>query len=175
MVPMNLRGRDERDALGNRVGMFNILLPVGESRPERRLARIVEQTRAAKSDRRGAAAPFLVEALTLLPGAAFRWIARHAIGRVNVSLTNVPGVPAQRWMAGARVDAIYGFASVVEGTPLIVAMVSYAGEMEIGIDTDPEAIPDPHRIAVLFEEALAELEQLAAGGDGANGGGSGGA
>lgn len=161
MVPMNLRGRDERDALGNRVGMFNIRLPVGEARPEQRLARIVEQTRAAKSDRRGAAAPILVEALTLLPGAAFRWIARHAIGRVNVSLTNVPGVPVQRWMAGARVDAIYGFASVVEGTPLIVAMVSYAGEMEIGIDTDPEAIPDPHRIAELFEEALAELERLA--------------
>jgi WS/DGAT/MGAT family acyltransferase len=166
MVPMNLRGRDERDTLGNRVGMFNVVLPVGEPRPDRRLARIVEQTRAAKSDRRGAAAPLLVEALTLLPGPAFRWIARHAIGRVNVACTNVPGVPTHRWMAGARVDAIHPFASVVEGTPLILAMLSYAGQMEIGIDTDPEAIPDPHRIALLFEEALAELEQLAAAGDG---------
>ena len=165
MVPMNLRGRDERDTLGNRVGMFNIALPVGDPRPERRLTRIVEQTRAAKSDRRGAAAPFLVEALALLPGLAFRWIARHSIGRVNVACTNVPGMPTRRWMAGARVDAIYPFASVVEGTPLILAMVSYAGQMEIGIDTDPEAIPDPHRIALLFEDALAELEGLAAGAD----------
>ncbi len=162
MVPMNLRGQDERDTLGNRVGVFNVVLPVGEPKVERRLARIVEQTRAAKSDRRGAAAPFLVEALTLLPAPAFRWLGRNAIGRVNVACTNVPGVPTRRWMAGARVDAIYPFASVVEGTPLILALVSYAGQMELGIDTDPEAIPDPHRIALLFEEALADLEKLAA-------------
>jgi diacylglycerol O-acyltransferase len=163
MVPMNLRGRDERDTLGNRVGMFNILLPVGEARPDRRLARIVEQTRAAKADRRGAAAPFLVEALTLLPGGALRWLAQHALGRVNVACTNVPGVPMTRWMAGARVEAMYPFASVVEGTPLVVALLSYGGDMQIGIDTDPEAIPDPHRIATLFEEALAELERLSEG------------
>lgn len=163
MVPMNLRGGDERAALGNRVGMFNIVLPVGEARAERRLARIVEQTRAAKTDRRGAAAPLAVEALTLLPGAVLRWLARRSLGRVNVACTNVPGVATARWMAGACVEAIYPFGSVVEGTPLVMALLSYAGRMQIGIDTDPEAIPDPHRITRLFEEALDELEQLAAG------------
>jgi WS/DGAT/MGAT family acyltransferase len=164
MVPMNLRGEGERAVLGNRVGMFNIVLPVGEARAERRLARIHEQTQSAKSDRRGAAAPLAVEALTLLPGAALRVLARRALGRVNVACTNVPGVETQRFLAGARVDAIHPFASVVEGTPLVMAMLSYAGRMQIGIDTDPEAIPDPHRIAVLFEEELGVLERLASGG-----------
>jgi WS/DGAT/MGAT family acyltransferase len=160
MVPMNLRGRGERDALGNRVGMFRIALPVGERDPRRRLARIVEQTSAAKADRRAAAAPFLVEALALLPGAAMRWIARRSLGRVNVACTNVPGVPEPRTLAGARIESIFPFASVVEGTPLVVALLSYAGHMEVGIDTDPEAIPDPHRITDLFEAALAEYEKL---------------
>jgi len=161
LVPMNLRGRDERDALGNRVGMFTIALPVGEKQLARRLARIVEQTRAAKLDRRGAAAPLLVEALTLLPGAVLRLLARGALGRVNVACTNVPGTRHPRWLAGARVESIHPFASVVEGTPLVMALLSYAGKMEIGIDTDPEAIPDPHRIAALFGAALDELEALA--------------
>jgi WS/DGAT/MGAT family acyltransferase len=161
LVPMNLRGRDERDALGNRVGMFTIALPVGEKQMARRLARIVEQTRAAKLDRRGAAAPLLVEALTLLPGAVLRLFARGAVGRVNVACTNVPGTRHPRWMAGARIESIHPFASVVEGTPLVMALLSYAGKMEIGIDTDPEAIPDPHRIAALFGAALDELEALA--------------
>jgi WS/DGAT/MGAT family acyltransferase len=161
LVPMNLRGRDERDTLGNRVGMFTIALPVGEKQVARRLARIVEQTRAAKQDRRGAAAPLLVEALTLLPGAALRLLARGALGRVNVACTNVPGTQHPRWMAGARVESIHPFASVVEGTPLVMALLSYAGKMEIGIDTDPEAIPEPHRIAALFSAALDELETLA--------------
>jgi hypothetical protein len=64
-------------------------------------------------------------------------------------------------MAGARIESIYPFASVVEGTPLVMALLSYAGRMEIGIDTDPEAIPDPHRITTLFEAALGEYEALA--------------
>jgi WS/DGAT/MGAT family acyltransferase len=161
MVPMNLRGRVEGDAMGNRVGMFNVQLPVGERKPAKRLRLIQKQTRAAKEDGRGAAAPLFVEALTALPGGAFRLLARQALGQVNVSCTNVPGAPDRRYMAGTAVEAIYPFASVVEGTPLVMALLSYAGTMNIGIDTDPEAIPDPHRIAELFETSLAELEALA--------------
>jgi diacylglycerol O-acyltransferase len=161
MVPMNLRGRDERNRLGNRVGTFNIVLPVSESHPARRLERIETQTRAAKLDKRGAAAPFLVQVLTLIPGAAFGWMARRSLGRVNVACTNVPGVAEPRWIGTARIRAIHPFASVVEGTPLVVALLSYAGSMDVGIDTDPEAIPDPHRISELLEEALQEYETLA--------------
>jgi WS/DGAT/MGAT family acyltransferase len=161
MVPMNLRGSDESHVLGNRVGVINIRLPVGERRPERRLQLIVQQTRSAKSDRRGASYPFLLDLLALVPGAAFRWLGQQALGRVNVACTNVPGVTEPRYMAGARIEAIYPFASVVEGTPVIVAMLSYAGRMDIGIDTDPEAIPDPHRVVVHFEAALKEMETLA--------------
>jgi len=166
MVPMNLRGRDEMDRLGNRVGTFNIVLPVSERDPVQRLERIASQTRAAKNDKRGAAAPFLVQVLTLLPGAAFGWMARRSLGRVNVACTNVPGVPEPRWIGKARIRAIHPFASVVEGTPLVVALLSYAGSMDIGIDTDPEAIPDPHRISELLEEALREYEALASGAPG---------
>jgi WS/DGAT/MGAT family acyltransferase len=163
LVPMNLRGSDEREALGNRVGMFRIALPVGERDAQRRLARIVEQTRAAKSDRRAAAAPLLVEALALLPGPAMRWIAQRSLGRVNVACTNVPGVAEPRALAGVAIESIFPFASVVEGTPLVVALLSYAGRMEIGVDTDPEAIPDPQRVTELFEAALREYEEAAPG------------
>lgn len=160
LVPMNLRASGERDALGNRVGMFRIALPVGERDPRRRLERIVAQTRAAKADRRGAAAPLLVEALALLPGPAMRWVARRALGRVNVACTNVPGVAERRALAGVPIESIFPFASVVEGTPLVVALLSYGEHLEVGVDSDPEAIPDPHRITALFEAALAEYEKL---------------
>jgi WS/DGAT/MGAT family acyltransferase len=160
MVPMNLRGSDEWSTLGNRVGTFNIVLPVAQKRPEARLARIVEQARAAKEDQRGAAAPFLLQPLALIPGAAFRWLARNSLGRVNVACTNIPGVRHRRYMAGAAVEAIYPFASVVEGTPVVVALLSYAERFEVGFDTDPEAIPDPHRIPELFSAGIDEMESL---------------
>jgi hypothetical protein len=137
-----------------------VQLPVGDESPEERLRLIREQTRAAKQDQRGAAAPMFVEMLTALPGGAFRLLARGAIGQVNVSCTNVPGVRRPRYMAGALVESIYPFASVVEGTPLVMALLSYAGTLHVGIDTDPEAIPDPHRIAELFETSLEVLDSL---------------
>jgi WS/DGAT/MGAT family acyltransferase len=158
MVPINLRSAGEKDALGNRVGTFTVRLPLTERDPTRRLERITAQTHAAKSDRRGAAAPLVLQGVALLPGFAMRWIARRALGRVNLACTNVPGLRERRYMAGARVEAVYPFASVVEGTPLVMALMSYAGTMNIGFDTDPEAIPDPERLHALFEEALAELE-----------------
>lgn len=161
LVPMNLRGVDESDVLGNRVGMINIALPVGESRPRRRFAKIVAQTRVAKRDRRGALYPLLARTLTLLPGSAFSWLARQAFGRVNLVCTNIPGLRERLYMAGAAIEAIYPFASPVEGTPLIMALISYADRMDIGIDTDPEAIPDPHRLSELFEAELDALEAAA--------------
>lgn len=163
LVPMNLRARDERDRLGNRVGMCTIALPISEAGPRRQLERIAAQTRRAKSDRRGAAIPFLLEALPLVPVPALRWIGQRSLGRVNVACTNIPGVDSPRWMAGARVEAIYPFASVVEGTPLVMALLSYAGRVDIGIDTDPEAIPDTERVRALFAASLDDLESLARG------------
>ncbi len=160
LVPMNLRSRRERDALGNRVGNFTVVLPVGEPDRARRLAAITDQTRAAKGDQRGASAPLLADLLALAPGPALGWLARSSLGRINVACTNVPGVGERRYIGDAAVEAIYPFASVVEGTPLVVALLSYADTLHVGIDTDPEAIPEPSRIAALLAEELDAHEAL---------------
>ncbi len=161
LVPMNLRGRDELEAMGNRVGAFSIRLPVAEPRPRRRLELVQEQTAAAKNDQRGRAAPFFVEIATTLPPVALRWIASQALGRLNVVCTNVPGVRSRRFMAGAEVEAIHPFASVVQGTPVVVALLSYAGRVYFGLDTDPEAIPDPERLIEALGEQLDVIASLA--------------
>jgi WS/DGAT/MGAT family acyltransferase len=161
MVPMNLRSRSERDGLGNRVGMFNVRLPIGEKRPDARLRDIVAQTRAAKNDQRGAAYPMLAGILPLVPTRAYEWFARQSLGKINVVCTNVPGTPERRYMAGAPVAAMYPFASPVEGTPVILALLSYAGTLHLGLDTDPESIPDPDHLTELIEQEIVAMEHLA--------------
>jgi WS/DGAT/MGAT family acyltransferase len=161
LVPMNLRGKGERDTLGNRVGNFTVVLPVGERDRAKRLAHITAQTRAAKTDQRGASAPFLADLLALVPGPVLGFVARRSLGRINVACTNVPGLRERRHIGDAQVEAIYPFASVVEGTPVVVALLSYAGNLCVGIDTDPEAIPHPERIPELFAEELDAMEKLA--------------
>ncbi len=160
MVPMSLRERDERSALGNRVGAFNVALPIGEADPMQRLALIQRQTGAAKRDRRGAVWPLLTRVLASMPGFAYRLLAQTVTGRVNLICTNVPGPPAQRYLAGATIDAIYPFAPVALGTPVSIALMSYGETYGVGIDTDPAAIPDPELLGRYLAAAVDEMEDL---------------
>lgn len=164
MVPISLRREEERHLLGNRVGMCNVALPIGETDPLRRLTRIQEQTQEAKRDRRGAAYPFLMRLLTLTPSFVIRLMARASTGRINLIVTNVPGPPEVRYLAGARIEEIYPYAPVVVGLPLSIALLSYADTYGIGIDTDPAAIPDPECLHRFLEEAADEIERVATAG-----------
>jgi WS/DGAT/MGAT family acyltransferase len=157
MVPIDLRQEHERYALGNRVGMCNIALPVGEADPLVRLELIRAQMNAAKADRRGAAYPLVMRALAFMPSFAFRLLAQAVTGRINLICTNVPGPPTVRFLAGAKIEVMYPFAPVAVGTPLSVALLSYGAVYGIGIDTDPAAIPDPE---LLRRYLVAEFDGL---------------
>lgn len=77
------------------------------------------------------------------------------------SLLGVPGPPRQRYLAGAKVEAVYPFAPVMLGTPLSIALVSYGPTFCVGIDADPAAIPDPSRIVRHLQEEIAAIEAAA--------------
>jgi diacylglycerol O-acyltransferase len=161
MVPMSLRESGDRQSLGNRVGAFNVALPVGQPDPLLRLSRIQRQTGAAKRDRRGAAWPLMMRVMASMPGFAYRLLAQTVTGRVNLICTNVPGPPLQRYLAGARIEAMYPFAPVALGTPLSIALMSYADSYGVGVDTDPAAIPDPELLTRYLAEAVDEIEDCA--------------
>ena len=161
LVPMSLRQSEDDHALGNRVGAFNVALPIGEPDALLRLARIRHQTGAAKSDRRGAAWPLMMRALASMPGFAYRLLTQMVTGRVNLICTNIPGPPVERYLAGAKIDAMYPFAPVAMGTPLSIALMSYGDTYGVGVDTDPAAIPDPELLTRFLAAAIDELEDRA--------------
>jgi diacylglycerol O-acyltransferase len=161
MVPVSLREAGERQALGNRVGALNIALPVGERDLFVRLAHIQRQTGAAKRDRRGAAWPLMMRVMTSMPAFAYRLLAQTVTGRINLICTNIPGPPTQRYLAGAKIVAMYPFAPVALGTPLSVALMSYGDTYGVGIDSDPAAIPDPELLTRYLAAAVDEIEDRA--------------
>ncbi|HUI27605.1 MAG TPA: WS/DGAT domain-containing protein, partial [Candidatus Kryptonia bacterium] len=162
IVPMNLRQDHERHALGNRVGAFSVRLPVGEPDALRRVERIHQQTRSAKSNRQGGTYKTLLQAVAIVPNVGFRALARQAAGRVHLICSNVPGPPTQRYLGGAKIEAVYPFAPVMLGTPLSIALVSYGDSYAVGIDTDPAAIPDPERLRRYLEEEINDIERQVA-------------
>lgn len=157
MVPMSVRGRDEQRALGNRVGGFTVALPLRAANPAARLARIRAQTTRAKSDGHGVGFSAIMQAAAYVPPALFRAAGQLVNGRVHLICSNVPGPPRARFLAGARIEAVHPFAPVMRGTPLSIAMMSYADRLCIGIDSDPAEIPDPQRIAALLTKEVKGL------------------
>jgi len=159
VVPMSLRDGQQKPRLGNQVGAFHVRLPVGERNLLRRLARIRHQTHTAKGSRQGAAYGALLQAVAVLPAAAFRAMARVVAGRVHLICSNVPGPPEQRYLAGAKIETVYPFAPVLLGIPLSIGLVSYGDAYGVGIDADPAAIPDPERLSQCLVAEIDDIER----------------
>ena len=161
MVPMSLREEGERHRLGNHVGAFRVMLPVRERSQAIRLAGIHAQTHAAKQGRQGAAYGAMMKLVSLIPAAVFRAAAESISGRVHLICSNVPGPRVERYLAGAKIDAVFPFAPVMLGTPLSIALISYGDRLGFGIDSDPAALPDPERVRRFLVQELDDIEKQA--------------
>ncbi len=67
----------------------------------------------------------------------------------DLTASNVPGVPASVWLAGARAERMYPLVGTI-GAAVNVTMLTYEATASVGVSTDDAAVDDP-------EELLASL------------------
>ena len=158
-IPVSLHHRDESavDA-GNRDSFLNIDLEVDEPNPLIRLDRISAETRRRKR----------------LDDADEMYDLFHALGRVghigsavqrlagsprefSLSISNVPGPREAVSVSGRPVANLFSSSEPAAHHALRISAISCAGEMGIGLCTDPNALPDIARLAEAIEASLAEL------------------
>jgi WS/DGAT/MGAT family acyltransferase len=159
MVPVNIRRQDEAGSGGNRVTMVAARLPLEEPDPRKRLARVIETTRAIKASRQAHGVEVLEEISELGLTALFARFARMtALTRpFNVVVTNVPGPQFPVYLLGARMLAAYPLVPLYRNQTLGIALFSYDGGLYWGLNADWDRVPDLHDLA----EALAlEFEAL---------------
>ncbi len=151
-VPVSLRaaGTAEGD-LGNRVGVMLAPLPLGESDPRRRLARIAAATREEKVRARRAGA-LSVMTTTLGQRLAQPLLRRQRL--VSLFVTNVPGPETPLWLAGARLLEAYPVAGIAGNVTLDVGVLSYAGDLALGVVADADAWPDLTVLTGALEESF---------------------
>lgn len=160
-IPVSLHQRNEEPGqLGNRDSFLNVDLPLAEPDPRVRLDAIRAET--AKRKRLGDAAELydFFHALARfkhLGGAAERVAASPH--EFSLSISNVPGPPAAVEVLGRPVERLYSAAEPAEHHALRVSAISSAGELGIGLCTDPEALPGVAALAEAIEASLAELRR----------------
>ena len=90
-----------------------------------------------------------------VPGAG--QILSSAIRSTDALASNLPGPPVPLFLAGASVERLVPFGPRV-GSALNVTLLSYQNDAGIGINSDPDAVPDPELLldclGAGFEEVL---------------------
>ncbi|MCW3016441.1 MAG: wax ester/triacylglycerol synthase family O-acyltransferase [Solirubrobacterales bacterium] len=76
---------------------------------------------------------------------------------LNLVLSNVPGPPLRLHMDGAPMVQVAPLSLVFDGVALNITVVSYAGQLEIGVVGDRELVPDAWELVGDIEAEFAEL------------------
>lgn len=158
-VPVSLRTIDERGALGNRIAECFAPMAVGERDPARRHARIVEAMGHLKRSGQALGAQAIAALQEFAPPAVLAQAARinYSTRFFNFVCTNVPGPPVPLYLLGRRVEQVGPVGMLVDRNAIVFVLVSYDGHLELGLNSDPEALPDLDDLARAIERSAEEL------------------
>jgi WS/DGAT/MGAT family acyltransferase len=163
-VPINLRRPEERGLaadLGNRTTMVIIRLPLGIRDPRARIAEIHRRMEEAKASPTTGLTPQLAKLLSGTPRWLFRAASVPLSSSIDLIVTNVPGLPATRFLAGAQITEAYPIAPTAPHTPVSIALYGYAGRLHVGLDADGTAMTDAGEFQAELTRSFAEIVEAA--------------
>jgi diacylglycerol O-acyltransferase len=155
MVPVSLHREQPGQASGNQGTAMLVRLPLGEPDPVRRLELIAAETAARKRRARPQTASGIL-GFVAVQRAWCRSLARQRT--VNLVVTNVPGPPVPLHLTGARLLELFPMVSLMGNVTLSVAVLSYAGQLNLTAVADRDTCPD---VAVFAQGVQATLDELA--------------
>jgi WS/DGAT/MGAT family acyltransferase len=164
LMPVNVRGGEKADVVGNQFAPARFEVPVGIDSPAERIVAIGKLCRGQRDE---PALPWLEEITNVL-GALPSALTNNLFGAMqkttDFTTSNVPGPRRTTWMSGARIDGFMPFGPMA-GASINVTAFSYDGVMHVGINMDPAAVSQPKLLVEClksgFEEVLA-IPDLAA-------------
>ena len=162
-VPVNLRGAGTAGQLGNRVGTVFAPLPVGVDDPLQRLEAVRRSMDGLKRSSQAPATFAAMRALGRTSPPLQRAVVGILVGRATAIMTNVVGPREPRYLAGVPLEALLFWVPKTGGLTLGVSILSYAGQVRLGVITDRGLVPDPEAIVAAFEAEFDELLTLAQG------------
>ncbi|HEV7771953.1 MAG TPA: wax ester/triacylglycerol synthase family O-acyltransferase [Conexibacter sp.] len=181
LVPVSIRPKDQRHALGNQIVLMRGPLPVYIRDPVARLRFVKQQMDGLKESKQAVGARVLADVQQMAPPTILAQASRLQFSTrlFNLIVTNVPGPQFPIYMLGRRMLNFFPIAFLPKSHGLAIAIMSYNGAIDFGLLGDYDALPDIETIADGIEDGLAQLRTAArakeartagarAGGDGAS-------
>ena len=159
-ITMPVSTRKDGSAGGNAFTPTRVLVPVGIEDPATRFTAIRECLDATKRERAMGAVAGMAGVANLLPTSVAVRLARQQVETVDFATSNVRGAPFPLFIAGARILANYPVGPT-GGTAWNLTLMSYDGSLDMGLNADLGAVPDP---AALRDAIATEFAALIAAG-----------
>ncbi|MFG1913144.1 wax ester/triacylglycerol synthase family O-acyltransferase [Kribbella sp. NPDC048928] len=170
VVPVALRdcGADEP---GNQLSAVVVGLPTDVDAPAARLGVAHRAMLTALHDLRSTAPDALTGTIRIVPP-AFTVRTVQLLTRLNawaplspamnVNISNLRGSHEPRYLAGAKIESMVPLAGITDGLGLNITVLSYDGQLAIGVVADRDQVPDVQRIADWMGDELTLLLRFAA-------------
>ncbi|HTP30130.1 MAG TPA: WS/DGAT domain-containing protein [Anaeromyxobacteraceae bacterium] len=160
LVPVNLRPLPPWDgvgALGNRFGLAFVDLPTRARSTEERLEAVRAQHAALRRRPDAIATWMLLAAMGASPfaGVASRFFSRKA----SLVITSLPGPREHLTLLDQRIEHVLFWVPHPATLGLGVSILSYAGEVRIGVRADVAVMPDPAGFVRRLEAELRIIGQ----------------
>ena len=159
-MPVNLRAAGQPGRLGNEFSQALVDVPTHIRAPAERIRRIRELSSGAQQDPALRLFSPVAEIAGRLPGPLVAPLFMKRLCDADFILSNVPGPVMPLYLCGAKVTHFYAFGPLGAGAMNVTA-VSYRGQYEITLATDPAAVPDPDLMLDCLRAGLAEVSELA--------------
>jgi WS/DGAT/MGAT family acyltransferase len=162
VIPINLRPLDEPlpVELGNDFGLLFLQLPVSVDGSLARLAEMHKRTEQLKTSTEPVVSFAILDITGHTPYQAQQVFVELFAAKASAVMTNVPGPQRPVFLAGRRVRGTMGWPPESGRIGLGVSIISYDGEVRLGLMTDDRLVRDPRR---LLADATAELDRLLTG------------
>jgi len=145
-VPVNLRPLDEELTLGNSFGLIFLPLPVGIDDPIDRLYELKRRMDQLKGTPEAIVAFGILNAIGITSPEIEDVVVNLFGSKATAIMTNVPGPREVRYLAGKAIRGVMVWVPQTGRLGLGVSILSYAGDVLVGIATDAGLTPDPGRI-----------------------------
>jgi WS/DGAT/MGAT family acyltransferase len=155
IVPVNLRPEDAMEQLGNRFGLVFLALPVGIEDRMERLRELKTRMDAIKNSTEAVVTYAVLNAIGTASASVESLAVRFFGSKATAVMTNVPGPRQELYLAGKAMRSMMFWVPQSAHLGLGVSVLSYAGQVRLGVATDVGLVPDPSAIIDAFQDEMA--------------------
>ncbi len=159
-IPFNLRPLDQPIELGNKFGLVFLQLPIGTVNKMERLQIIKQRMDELKNSPEAVVAITLLATAGMLPKDIEKEVFKIFHAKATAVMTNVPGPQRPLYLAGGQLKSIMGWVPQAGSLGLGLSIISYDGQVFVGINTDAGLVPDAATVIKHFHTEFEELKAI---------------